>query len=245
MTTTAAPAILPRVQPVPPGYALAIADDPRGVLDLRGDDLHMQLAVHGVTAALVWWYDGGSTGRYFAWTHALDEAVALVAALERPLLGPADPRPLPEQAAAWLACLRPGRYGLAWIDGGGADPDITRSASQGAYSWYGDEGRIVETQPESRIDPARVDRFTAEIAAGARPPLITLGLWDSHDGFLLDGHHRLRAYRRLGLGYPQLSIVRLDPPPLDRADARASLRELQRGDRALTDWAIRDFLAPP
>ena len=36
MTTTAAPAILPRVQPVPPGYALAIADDPTSVKDDLG-----------------------------------------------------------------------------------------------------------------------------------------------------------------------------------------------------------------
>lgn len=233
------------MQPVPQGYEPAVADDPRGVLDLRGDDLHLQLAVHGITAALVWWYDGGSTGRYFAWTHALDEAAALVAALERPLIGPADPRPLAEQAAPWLACLRPGRYALAWIAGGNADPDIRRGRSQGACSWFGDEGRLVETQPESRIEPARVDRFAAEIAAGARPPLVTLGLWDNHDRFLLDGHHRLRAYRKLGLGYPELAIVRLDAPPVDRTDARATLREIQRDDRDLTDWVIREFLAPP
>lgn len=226
-------------------FELAEADDPRGVLDLRGDDLHLQLAVHGVTAALVWWYDGGSTGRYFAWTHALDEAATLVAALERPLLGPADPRPLAVQAAAWLACLRPGRYALAWRESGGGEPDITRGPSPGARSWYGDDGRLVETQPESRIDPARVARFTAEIAAGARPPLVTLGLSDNSDRFLLDGHHRLRAYTELGLTHPELTIVRLDPPPLDRTDARATLREIQRGDRSLTDWAIREFLAPP
>lgn len=40
----------PRVQPIPPGYELAVADDPRGILDLRGDDLHLQLAVHGTIA---------------------------------------------------------------------------------------------------------------------------------------------------------------------------------------------------
>ena len=233
-----------RMQAVPLGFELAEADDPRGVLDLRGDHLHLQLAVHGVTAALVWWYDGGSTGRYFAWTHALDEAAAHIAALERPLLGPADPRPLAVQAAAWLACLRPGRNALAWSAGGGGDPDITRGPSPGACCWYGDDGRLVETQPESRIDPAQVDRCATTIAAGERSAIVTLGLWDNGDRFLLDGHHRLRAYARLGLAPPELTIVRLDPPPIDRTDARATLREIQRGNRDLTDWVIREFLAP-
>lgn len=77
------------------------------------------------------------------------------------------------------------------------------------FCWYGDDGRLVETQPESRIDPAQVDRSAATT-------IVTLGLWDNGDRFLLDGHHRLRAYARLGLAPPKLTIVRLDPPPIDR-----------------------------
>ena len=238
------------MEAAPQGFELALADDPRGLLDLRGDDLHLQLAVRGATGALVWWFDGGSTGRYFAWTHPLDEAAAYVEAIERPLLGPSDPRPLAAQAGAWLACLRPGRYALAWTAAYGGE-DIRRGGSPGSCSWYGDEGRLVETQPEARIDPARVDAQAAAIAGGARPPIVTLGISFNHDRFVLDGHHRLRAYHRLGLQAPELSIVRLDAPPVDREDARAMLREVQRegGDWQLSDWTIREFLpaaaAPP
>jgi hypothetical protein len=225
------------MQAVPPGFTEAVADDPRGPLDLRGDDLCLQLMVRGATGALVWMYDGGSTGRYFAWTHPLDEAARLVEALERTA---DDPRP--DRAAAWLACLCPGRYALAWSDPGDA-PDIHRGPSPGSLSWYGDECRIVETQ--ARIDPARVDAWADRIAGGARPTIVTLGLDEHMDRFLLDGHHRRRAYHRLGVAAPELRIVRLDAPPVDRGDARAMLREVQRdgSDRQLTDWTIRDFLA--
>lgn len=228
---------------MPIGYTEAVADDPRGLLDLRGDDLCVQLRVRGATGALVWMYDSGSTGRYFAWTHPLDEARALVTALERPLVGAGDPRPLPEQAAAWLACLSPGRYGLRWTPAGDG-PHVTRGRSPGSISWYGDECRVVETQAEARIERARVDRWTAAIAGGARPSIVTLGLFDHCDRFLLDGHHRRRAYQDLGLTPHELEIIRLDPPPIDRTDACAMLREVQRegDDRQLTDWTIRDFL---
>lgn len=66
------------------------------------------------------------------------------------------------------------------------------------------------------------------------------------DRFLLDGHHRRRAYHRLRRPAPELQILRLDPPPVDRTDARAMLREVQRDgdDPQLSDWTIRDFLAP-
>lgn len=228
-----------------PPDLIVTAGDPRGLLDLRGGDHELQLIVRGVAAGLVWWYDGGSTGRYFAWTHTVDEAAAHVAALAAPLNAD-DPRPLAEAAAPWLACLQPGRYALRMSPAHPLLAAIPRATRLGSIAWYGDDGVFVETQPDDVIAPARVDELARAIAGGARPAIVLLGVPFNPDTFVLDGHHRLRAYHRLRIAPPALSIARLDAPQVDRSAALDMLLAVQRlgSDTQLTDWTFRDYRPP-
>lgn len=62
-----------------------------------------------------------------------------------------------------------------------------------------------------RIDPERVDFYVREIQRGARPKVVVYSCCYPADGdcspnYIIDGHHKLEAYLRLGIDVPCLSI---------------------------------------
>ena len=118
--------------------------------------------------------------------------------------------------------LAPGTYRIvstihyAWplnLPEASTDPDAFSHS-------YGGDGIIVTTFPPDALSEERVAYYEALIRQGERPCGIALACQDdfayedvSHSIFLLDGHHKLKAYERLSILPHLWVIIRLDPPP--------------------------------
>lgn len=64
---------------------------------------------------------------------------------------------------------------------------------------------FVATRPDSEIDEGRVKFYEEEIKAGKKPFVIAFGGYESY--FVLDGHHKLKAYHNLHLRYPPVVAI--------------------------------------
>lgn len=76
-----------------------------------------------------------------------------------------------------------------------------RGATPAHFGWYypSDDGwrekvTLLPTQNEALIDTARVEQWSRLIKGGRRPFAITARIGDSAHEYVLDGHHKLRAY---------------------------------------------------
>jgi hypothetical protein len=96
------------------------------------------------------------------------------------------------------------------------------------------------TVPSATLDQSRIERFVKEIREGSRPPLILLqaddGVWD----LLIDGHHKLQAYRRLKLIPAYVRVTALKPPHISHEEAHEAIvgdaSSLASFDECLSRW---------
>lgn len=97
------------------------------------------------------------------------------------------------------------------------------------------------TEDRHKIDEKRVNEFEQLICAGKRPFALLIGASNGTMGldeayFVLDGHHKLIAYQKLGIA-PPLAVIKYEP----------SLEELNSFDLEslvpfLHPWQVQDIL---
>lgn len=192
-----------------PSIAASIAADVRAQLrDLRALDPDVLAALTPCLARL-------RTGHYLA--SLVDLEIEQVDAddrswLTRRRLHRADEPPPPDDTPSWP----------------GAPHFQVRDAALGETPTY---GVILPTQPLATLDEATIAAHAAAIASGARPTaLVTAWLESKYVeaeyperiviAAILDGHHRLAAYARLGRPARILLVCRLEDSwgsPEDRA----------------------------
>ncbi|MBC7805655.1 MAG: hypothetical protein H7145_05835 [Akkermansiaceae bacterium] len=71
---------------------------------------------------------------------------------------------------------------------------------------------LVATQPDETLDDARIAHFWYAIEEGKRPFAITATTGDAMCEFVLDGHHKMRAYAHAGVDPWRLCITRSSSP---------------------------------
>ncbi len=110
-----------------------------------------------------------------------------------------------------------------------------------SWEYPGGADRYVATRPLNEIDEARVRYFEEQIADGARPwVLVVRAYYAPHhnysDNFILDGHHKMAAYNKLGI-IPPLALITQYIPTHDDShfDAEALATRLY-------PWQMRNLL---
>lgn len=89
--------------------------------------------------------------------------------------------------------------------------DLVSFTSTSFYDWSNDF--YIATRPKSEMDVKRIDFFENKILGGGRPFIIILDALyapeHNYSGmFILDGHHKLEAYLKLGLAPSAVYITR-------------------------------------
>lgn len=74
---------------------------------------------------------------------------------------------------------------------------------------------IFNTIPNDQINPERVDFYVDLINQGSRPKIMLLESYNENlsqysSTYILDGHHKLEAYLKLGIDIPAVKIVKQD-----------------------------------
>ncbi|WP_112139373.1 hypothetical protein [Glycomyces dulcitolivorans] len=212
------------------GYEVVEVDDGDGTLAVGGHDGASALRV-GWRPLIVEGYTGsGSIDRFAIRTRDARHRESLRGMRERLRVPDQDADPA-ELAAPILRLLAPGAYGVRrWPD---ANVHIEPFGENRSAWWYpyeaiGTEGTaVIPTDNWPPPSDAVVGMYADAIGRGERPLAVLLRSeppGDEQDcaAFLIDGHHKLAAYRRTGVHPHFLDIARLaDRRPCEPGDLRA------------------------
>ncbi|MFM9986324.1 MAG: toxin-antitoxin system YwqK family antitoxin [Flavobacteriales bacterium] len=89
-------------------------------------------------------------------------------------------------------------------------PDILDFTTNNFYNW--EDQVFIATRPETELEPSRIAYYVAKIQKGERPFAILTAAQSNQNHeeyFVLDGHHKLRAYEQLKIRPPFALITRI------------------------------------
>ncbi|GAB2662944.1 hypothetical protein [Nocardia goodfellowii] len=234
--------------------------DGAGVIDVRGDsgvygiDSQNLLYLGGVAAAIDMADLRGSISRLFVRAPDRVPRPEQLQALRVLTVSGHSSGALAETLRPLLALMANGRYELrppipvtnrisegfqAW-SGSGPDRWGVSCPGPDEPDWtYPEEEWLTPTEAWPPADTATVDRYREVIRQGERPVVITLraGAENYWSGFVLDGHHKLAAYRAEEVAPVVLRIARADPPPITAAQIRWHF------PRAAEHWRLQWVMA--
>ncbi|MBP2191416.1 hypothetical protein [Nocardia goodfellowii] len=212
-----------------------------GVIDVRGDcGSHGQygqslLYLGGAAAGLDTADFAGSIGRLVMRAPQRAPRPEQLQALRHLTTDGYDNGNLAEILAPLLALMAHGRYELR------SPEPVTKRIAEGFQAWYSSqewgvsgpqpdepsgiyplEDWLTPTEQWPPTDTETVERYRTAIRRGARPVVITLraGAENLWSGFVLDGHHKLAAYRAEELAPTVLRIARVGAPPITAEEVR-------------------------
>lgn len=198
-------------------------------LGIRGGNFEAALVVGGQITAFHWCDCAGSVGQNLVRAvgpNGLASVELFRYSVENEISGETT---LASHFAAVLALLEAGQYMLT-LEDIPADSYVVEF-SRAAMSeleescFYPGFGAMVATQREPSLSSQRVKDHVRAIEAGARPTVITLSTKGGWSEFILDGHHKLKAYRVADIQIRRLAITRLDSQQLPLEDALEFLPE--------------------
>lgn len=193
------------------------------LLDVRGGGFATMLLVEGRPVAMNWADCQGSVAQYLVRKYAADlesRVACLAHVLNDGVI--AEGIPLAEQLAPVLSLLVPGEYLLGYVAACEGYDCIEYASAWNAAAdsghFYPAEPTLVFTQPSDRLDPGTVARYRKAIAGGAHPVALSLTAGDAWCEFVLDGHHKLAAYRELKQAPALATICRVRAPDVTPDD---------------------------
>ena len=188
--------------------------------DIRGDNAVSELRISGFTRAAIWRTSPGTTAENLIQIqHPLgDEQLEK---FRQTTLEHFDEGVLVESIGPFLAN---GDYRIVTTDYYNLDAYLGEASYEidSPSIYYGGGYSMVATQPRDRLKRSTVDWFREKINRGDRPLVLGLcvnALWEDDEeadlrtAFILDGHHRLEAYRLEGRKAPVCTFARINPPP--------------------------------
>ena len=125
-----------------------------------------------------------------------------------------------------------------WVEYWTADPPRIDAWSRSGYYPMGDyfgEKTLIATQPDEIYDESRIAHFWYAIENGARPFLITASVEEGMCEFVLDGHHKMRAYVHAKIPPWRLCISKIAKPLL-HSDWPAPIVDSPLSWQRLHEW---------
>ena len=189
-----------------------------GAIDLRGDLESVLLRVDGEPFSYCWSTEEGSTMdrllRLASNNSIRDEneyRIAIEAEDKVPSLELVLKHILPHLASGRYTARLDDEWGRFDIVDIWTAPELASEVEP----YYGGIVAYMLTQPEATLDSTRIAHYCDLIREGKRPVIVTISISKDADQYVLDGHHKLAAYRRLQVPSRYLNLVRVDPPPAD------------------------------
>lgn len=165
------------------------------VLEIKGNPQETMLYLRGKPIHYSWYAEVGTTWRYHI-AKGLDKPAVKVhqgmqEQLKRGIHHAGDFLGICEYFIAFLSygTYECGYYGL--IEGM-SGTDILLQSGYVSFDTYGGLANVTPTQ--NAIDEEIVAAYKADILRGARPVIVLLHMENSWMFYLLDGHHKFRAY---------------------------------------------------
>jgi uncharacterized protein (TIGR02996 family) len=219
---------------------LAVVDNGKGLIEVRGGEAETVLLVEGRPVALNWDDCEGSVGQYLVFTghtrgrdYARELAELVAGAID-------EARPLADQLGPLLATFASGKYWLTYSPSAAVESIAMheysdRSNAEGELVQYYplEHSHLVCTQTRESLDERRVAFYREQIRAGHRPVVLTAAAEGAWCEFVIDGHHKLEAYTRQRVQPTVLSIVRWGAPAISVDEG---IDFLPRGHRGVAEY---------
>lgn len=189
------------------------------LIDVRCGPVAGALLVAGVPIALHWSDDMGSVAEYLLRAGVTDFETKLTA-LRHVLEGNLrEGVPISTQIYPFLELFVPGLYQLKYFERCSDhhifvefDSSWDFTLSHGGF--YPFDFTFMSTQPEDTLTASRVEYFVERIKQGARPLALTASL-GSEIYYVLDGHHKIQAYKQIGQAPSFIDVARMDFQKID------------------------------
>ncbi len=127
--------------------------------------------------------------------------------------------PISSQIFPFLELFVPGRYELRYVesctDCGYIEFDASWDFATSHDSFYPNDNVLVFTQSTDALNRDRVAYYLDSIRGGQRPIALTATAAEGWCDFVIDGHHKLEAYKEAGVRPTFVSVCRMDAPRLD------------------------------
>jgi hypothetical protein len=191
----------------------------QGLIDIRGRELGCALYVEGRPIAMNWCDGCGSIGQYLIRRYA-SNADRKLACLEKVLNGGRlfSSLSLSAQLESLLELLAPGEYTLVLLRDA-EDFSLIQyntgwrfDVSRDAFYPYG--RNLAATQPADTLNRTRIDYYKDQIRSGVCPVAVSITVEDGLVDYIIDGHHKLAAYKALDIPPTFLRIARVNAPEL-------------------------------
>jgi hypothetical protein len=198
------------------------------LFEIRGGEFDYGLLFRGTPVALLWCDCQGSIAQFLVRSRRSLDVSSEVRHLRHITDGGFDPDlPIAPQIAPLLALFADGEYRLTY-EAMVPDCDVVEFSEASSLlnhreSFYPFDWTLVTTRPRASLDVTCIDYYQARIGSGVRPLVLLVGLGYAY--LVLDGHHKLAAYRLLGSPPAVLCIDRLEPPRLTPEVARDAFTE--------------------
>ena len=190
--------------------------DTLNLLDVRGRDYETLVLSRGKPLAINWHDCGGSVAQYLVRAGVPDFEADLRYVLEGNV-APNDT--LANQFQLFLQLLAPGTYMLVFGSrkvGDLIEPAKDWDPANDYEHFYPIEEPLILTQPTSSLERSTIREYEAKIKSGQRPIALAVAAEESWCNYVVDGHHKLVAYRKLNTKPTVLTAYRVSAPPLPR-----------------------------
>jgi uncharacterized protein (TIGR02996 family) len=219
---------------------LAVVDDGKGLIEVRGGETETVLLVEGRPVALNWDDCQGSVGQYLVFTghtrgrqYARELAELVAGAID-------GVWPLADRLGPLLATFASGTYWLTYSPSATVESIAMHeysdrsSADRELLQYYPlEDCHLVCTQTRESLDERRTAFYRDQIRAGQRPVALTVAAEGAWCEFVIDGHHKLEAYTRQRVQPTILSIVRWGAPAISVDEG---IGFLPRGHRGVAEY---------
>lgn len=200
----------------------------QNIIQLLFDEFASCLVIE--TALTVNWPDcAGSVGEYYALSsYSSHKRKSLTDDLNQVLIN-GDEKDVFESIREFLELFSNGNYNVnkgsmkldacnfmyedqvKWSE----NVDINSRFSGAFYPFPFDRVQIFFTVPNSSINKERVKFYKELIQSGSRPLVVTYDLYSPQNAdytacYLIDGHHKTKAYIELGIDIPTISITKTE-----------------------------------
>jgi hypothetical protein len=194
--------------------------DGLGLLTLQGDEFETGLYFEAAPIALLWNDNEGSIGQMLSHAGVLDIEGRLKQ-LRHVALGNLDARaPIATQIYPLLQLFANGPYVLRELHAGSSWDIIEQEVSSKVERFYPLD-TFVMTQPIESLDLERIAQFRSEIQGGRLPIVFSTRAETTPASFVVDGHHKLIAYRECRVPPRFVEVVPTEAEPLLPAQEQA------------------------
>lgn len=132
---------------------------------------------------------------------------------------------LESRLAHLLPLLAPGEYQLGYIMSSERcqtiefEEDIN-NRKRSIFYYPGGEC-LIETQSHTELSEERVGHYFGLIQEGHRPCIVTISATEGVNDYVIDGHHKLAAYKRAQVPIHYFQIQKKYPPKISMTEANA------------------------